>query len=352
MRTLYLDVTRGVTVEALLAALLDAGAELPRLAADLEPIVGDVGLRAELRPPHGSVVWSVPSSSPPAIREMVSALRRSAWHGALRAHAARILMALHGPEIHDPQAGVLVLALLLAVGQLGVTGIRLSPVPIDMSTLPPWAARWLTGWNVVHQTGAICDPVALWALRALGAHSGSFPSMRIICAGQGLLDSHGGVRAWIGSPIEATLPGTVAVFETALPIGWEGDLERVRTACFEAGAEEVFVHPPDSRGGIRISLRCDPGHEHALKDCLLEGIGVAGLRTTWVNRESLIQERLTVPTPGGAIRLAVHREGGAPVRLVPELCDALQVARQTGLSVRSIMRLAVDEALHRAALVG
>ncbi|MEB3187848.1 MAG: nickel insertion protein [bacterium] len=352
MNTLVLDVSRGVTLDALLAALVDAGVDTDRLVEDLASVVGPVSIRLEPYPALGLNIVCEAHLARPDIPDIVRAIRRSPWQGSLRAHAARLLMGLHAPVFGPGRPVVQALAILLAIGQLGVTRLVLTSLAVDPLAVPAWGARWLQGWDVLPVSGAIVDPAALWVLRSMGARTGDFPTMRILASGSGLFGPVDGVRAWLGSEVAAHPRGPVAVLETALPPGWGGDLARVRKACLAAGAEEVFVHPPAPRGGIRMALRCDPAHEQGLRDCLIEDIGVMGVRTTWVQRDAVEAERLSVPTPGGSVRLAVHREGGTAVRLVPELCDALEVARETGHSVQTILRLAVDAALHRAALVG
>jgi uncharacterized protein (TIGR00299 family) protein len=382
-RVLYLDCVGGLAGDMLLAALLDAGAELETLRAvpralgiegvEIDPErverqgIGALHLRIEARHDHDHRRYA-------DIRALVEA---SELPEGPRAHSlaafrrlAEVEGGIHGvapEEVHFHELGSLdtlvdVCGAFVLLDELGVERVVSSPLPFARgfveaahgvlplpapATLGLLAGAALVGVDtqaeLVTPTGAA---IAATAVDAWGA----LPPLTLERVGYGagtkeLTDRPNVVRVVLGS--ESRRLTSVVVLETNLDDFTPELVPDAIERCFDAGALDVWTVPVQmkkGRPGFIVSALARPDAENAVARALLEETSSLGVRVSRLERYELDREERVVEVEGSAVRIKVGLLEGRVVNVAPEHDDCAEVARASGRSVKSIWA----EALARA----
>jgi pyridinium-3,5-bisthiocarboxylic acid mononucleotide nickel chelatase len=386
MRTLWVDAGNGAAGDMLLAALLDAGADLEAVRSGLrglavEPVdvrvtqVRRHGLRAlhaDVRAPRSDVsrnladVTAVLTAA--ALPEEARAFALAVFERLARAEAR-----VHGvavSEIHFHEVGALdaiadVTGCALALHDLGLLGAAtrvVSPVAAGSGTvraahgpLPvpvPAVLELLTEAGAPlrshHAAMELCTPTGAALLATLATEWGPAPDCvpRATGTGAGTADPEGHpnvVRVLIGEAAGAPGWATAemrrvdSTVDDLDPRLWPDVLESLRSA----GAADAWCAPVlmrKGRPGQVLSVLVDPDRLDAVCRVIFEQTTTLGVRVSPVERRFLTRDRVTVTVTGGAT-VGVKRGllDGAVVTAQPEYDEVRAAAIATGRPVHEVL---------------
>jgi pyridinium-3,5-bisthiocarboxylic acid mononucleotide nickel chelatase len=382
-RTAYLDCVGGLAGDMLLAALLDAGAELETLRS-VPGALGIEGVRIEVERVERQGIGALHVRIEAAddhdhrdyahIRELVSAaaLPEQARARSLEAfrRLAEVEGRIHGvsaEEVHFHELGsvdalVDVCGAFVLLHELGVERVVSSPLPFARGSvtaahgvlpLPaPATLGLLEGAALVgvETEAELVTPTGAAVAATVVEEWGQLPPLTLERVGYGagtrdLADRPNVVRVVLGTAAHGRT--RVVVLETNLddlsPELVPDAIER----CFAAGALDVWTVPAQmkkGRPGFVLSALARPEAEPAIARVLLEETSALGVRVSRLERYELDREERVVELEGGSIRVKVGLLDGRVVNLAPEHDDCAAVAKATGRSVKSVWA----EALARA----
>jgi len=382
-RVAYLDCVGGLAGDMLLAALVDAGAELQTLRGipralgidgveiDAERVqrqgIGALHLRIEAADDQDHRNYA-------DIRELVRSadLPERARDRALEAfrRLAEVEGGVHGvppDDVHFHELGSLdtlvdVCGAFVLLDELGVERVVSSPLPFarglveaahGVLPLPaPATLGLLQGAELVgiDTVAELVTPTGAAIAATVVDAWGALPPLTLECVGYGagtkeLTDRPNIVRVVLGSESRRLTP--VAVLETNLDDFTPELVPDAIERCYEAGALDVWTVPVQmkkGRPGFIVSALARPDAESAVARVLLEETSSLGVRVARLERYELDREERMVEVEGAAVRIKVGLLGGRVVNIAPEHDDCAEVARASGRSVKSIWA----EALARA----
>ena len=384
-RIAYLDCVSGLAGDMLLAALLDAGADLKVLRS----VPGALGLegveiaverveRQRIGALHLSVVASddVQHRDYRAIRGLVEAadLSERARTRSLETfrRLAEVEGGIHGvpPEdVHFHELGSLdtlvdVCGAFVLLEELGVERVTSSPLPFARGltnaahgTLPlpaPATLGLLEGAELVgvETEAELVTPTGAAIAAVVVEEWGALPPLTLEAVGYGagtkeLPDRPNVVRVVLGTETTTRPTGRVVLLETNLDDFTPELVPDVVERCFEAGALDVWTCPVQmkkGRPGFVFSVLARPEAQGGIARILLEETSALGVRVARLDRYELDRDERVVDLPGGSVRVKVGLLDGRVVNLAPEHDDCAALARSTGRSVQSVWA----EALARA----
>ena len=383
-RLCYLDCVGGLAGDMLLAALLDAEADLETLrgvpgALGLEGVV--ISTERVERQGIGALHLQVEAPDDAGHRtyreirrlvdeaELPEGVRTAAL--ATFARLAEVEGAIHGvppDDVHFHELGSLdtlvdVCGAHVLLAHLGVVRVVCSPLPFargltraEHGVLPlpaPATLALLQGAPLVGvETDAeLVTPTGAALAATLVDEWGPLPPLTLDRVGYGagtrdLADRPNLVRVVLGTEAERPA-GRAVLLETNLDDMPPELVPDAVERCFAAGALDVWTTPAQmkkGRPGFVLSALARPGAEADVARALLEETTALGVRTTRLDRWELEREERTVEVTGGSVRVKVGLLDGSVVNLAPEHDDCAAVARQTGRPVKSVWA----EALARA----
>jgi pyridinium-3,5-bisthiocarboxylic acid mononucleotide nickel chelatase len=113
-----------------------------------------------------------------------------------------------------------------------------------------------------------------------------------------------------------------------------------------AGALDVFsssVLMKKSRPGVLLTILCDPAHLSRLMDLVFRETTTIGVRTYDVRRKTLDRELVPIATPFGDVRIKVSRMNGSVLNATPEYEDCQRIAAQRGIPLKEVIAAASFE---------
>jgi pyridinium-3,5-bisthiocarboxylic acid mononucleotide nickel chelatase len=382
-RIAYLDCVAGLAGDMLLAALLDAGAELETLRGvprtlgiegveiDVERVerqgIGALHLRIEARHDHEhrhyrdirELVERAQLPERARIRSLDTFRRLAAAEGAIHGVAPDDV---HFHELGSLDTLVDVCGAFVLLDELGVERVASSPLPFargfveaahGVLPLPaPATLGLLEGAALVgvETEAELVTPTGAAIAATVVDEWGALPPLTLERVGYGagtkdLADRPNVVRVVLGT--ESRARTRVVVLETNLddlsPELVPDAIER----CYEAGALDVWtvqVGMKKGRPGFVLSAIARPDAEAAVVRALLEETSALGVRVSRLERYELDREERVVEVAGATVRIKVGVLDGRVVNLAPEHDDCAAVAKASGRSVKSVWA----EALARA----
>jgi pyridinium-3,5-bisthiocarboxylic acid mononucleotide nickel chelatase len=367
----------GLAGDMLLAALVDAGAPLDAIRA----AVTDTGLTGwdltvtqvlthGLTSSRATVKVSDDATSRKAgeLIAMAGRVRDRAVAAvatkALRA-IAEVEGRLHGEdpdEVHLHELGghdtlVDIVGVAAALHALGIRTVHCEPLPLGSGTvrtahgiLPcpaPATAALLQGAVVTGTslTGETVTPTAAALLKALDADYSSPPPMRLGATGYGagtrtLSDRPNVAVVRIGE-LEPKDTRDLVVLETNIDDVTGEVLGYVIGHLIDSGALDCWVTPAVMKKGRPahvLHVLATPEKADGIEQLIHAETGTLGVRRTTVRRTAAPRTTDVVHVHG----MPVRRKHG-PVHGKPEYDDAVAVARQTGLPLRTVLAMAAEE---------
>ena len=377
MRTLVIDMPSGIAGDMLLAALVDAGADLDRIATGLDGLgVGPIPvLRSRVQ--AGSLAATRLDVSAPQeaawaplagghahrpYREIRDRLSAAALPPRVRDRAQAVFRALaeaegavHGvaaDEVGFHEVGSLdaiadVVGCCLALEDLAIDMVAggtvqpgrgtvrcahgLMPVPV------PAVARMLatSGWPMRlpdRDTGELTTPTGMALLLGLGAPAAQ-PAGRIVATGLGA--GHKAIPGLVNAVrvlvVESAAPATgdeVVELRTQLDDATGEQLGAALDRLLAAGARDAYLTPilmKKGRPGSLLTVLAAPADADRLTDLILTATPAIGVRRSLHTRRILPREAVTVSVRGMAVALkAVVRPDGR--RTAKPEADAVRAA--------------------------
>lgn len=383
-RTLYLDCVGGLAGDMLLAALLDAGAELETLRR-VPVSLGIDGVEIDVerveRQGIGALHLRIDAADDQThrhyrdIRGLVEAagLPERARTRSLDAfrRLAEVEGGIHGlppDDVHFHELGSLdtlvdVCGAFVLLDELEVEHVASSPLPFargfvkaahGVLPLPAPATLGLLGGAAlvgVETEAELVTPTGAAIAATVVEEWGALPPLTLGAVGYGagtkdLPDRPNVVRVILGA--EAWRPtGRVVLLETNLDDFPPELVPDAVERCFAAGALDVWTVPAQmkkGRPGFVLSVLARREAEEEIARILLEETSALGVRVSRLDRYELEREERRVDLEGGSVRVKVGLLDGRVVNLAPEHDDCAALARSTGRSVKSVWA----EALARA----
>ncbi len=398
-KLLYVDAIAGLAGDMLLAALLDAGADVERVRAGLHRLgVEGLGLQHERTTRQGIAAARVTVTGAAEerahrrwadVRALIerAELPPRACERALAIFAAlaRAEGAVHGVEpetVHFHEVGAIdaigdVCGIALALEDLAIDELVCSPLPLARGQveaahgcLPLPAPATLELLRGAPLLGAELDvelvtPTGAAVVSALAASWGSLPPLRLAAIGYGagareLADRPNVVRVLCGQRVGGAERAGGAASADAGMIGEdiveiESNLDDISPElvpdaverCFAAGALDVWltsVQMKKGRPGIVLSALARPAAERAVIDAIVRETTTLGVRVRQARRWALTRQWLTVQVDGAPVRVKLGMLDGEVVNAAPEHDDCAAVARASGRAVKDVWAAALAAA--------
>ena len=383
-RVAYLDCVGGLAGDMLLAALVDAGAELGTLqrvprALGIEGVA--IGVERVERQGIGALHLRIDAPQDHAhrryteIRGLIEAadLPERARTRSLDAfrRLAEVEGGIHGvppDDVHFHELGSLdtlidVCGAFVALDELRVERVVSSPLPFarglvqaahGVLPLPaPAALGLLEGAALVgvDTDAELVTPTGAAIATTVVDEWGALPPVTLEAVGYGagtkdFPDRPNVVRVVLGAE-NARPTGRVVLLETNLDDFAPELVPDAVERCYEAGALDVWTAPVQmkkGRPGFVVSVLARPEAQGEIARALLEETSALGVRVARLDRYELEREERVVEVDGGSVRVKVGLLDGRVVNLAPEHDDCATLARSTGRSVKSVWA----EALARA----
>ena len=113
-----------------------------------------------------------------------------------------------------------------------------------------------------------------------------------------------------------------------------------------AGALDVFSTPVQmkkNRPGQLVTILSDAGNVARLMDLIFAETTTIGVRTYEVRRKTLEREFVSVPTPLGEVRIKISRVNGTILNATPEYEDCRRIAEERGVPLKQVIAAAAFE---------
>lgn len=365
MSTMWIDATGGVSGDALLAALVDAGAEPTGLQAAVDAVLpGAVRLRAGETHRGGVPVTTVALEARRADgpgdagrEDPERALEQADLDDRVRRRAlvaltrlASVTPAAAGPQDAPQRADrrpavAQAIAVSAALVALDVGTVVLSPVGLGPSPAPT-VLRLAGGWDVLPGgPGARTTATGLALVTSLADRPGPLPSMRVRTSGVGAAgeeDDGGALQVVLGDEAPRPTPGTAhaVVVEANVddldPRLWPD----VVAALLASGASDAWLTPilmKKGRPAHTVHVLCPPDLVEAVGDVLWRHTTTLGWRATPVIKHVLDRTWVEVATAAGPVRVKLGLRDGRVVQAMPEYEDVRRAAADADVPVREVL---------------
>jgi len=390
----YLDCFSGASGDMILAALIDAGADLGAVEAQLATLglpfeltfttVHRCGLRAclvEVSAPDGT--WAVMRTYADGLRLLEGAQLDPvvAEHAvSILGRLARAEAQVHGvtaPEVHfheldgvDTIVDVVGSAAAFASLEAGAGSARVvaSPVATGVGVVPsrhgplplpaPAVLELLGGGALYGRSieAELITPTGAAILAEYAEAFGKMPSMTVSSVGYGAgtreLEIPNVLRVVLGEAVGSSRsdpPEGVEdlLIETTLddlnPELFPYVLERLSAV----GAVDAWVVPVIGKAGRPaqvLQVLAPPHAEEAVRDTLVTETSTLGVRVSSVRRYMLPRRWLEVTVGDRTVRVKVAMRDEVAVNVAPEYADCAEAARALGVPLKEVYRAALAAA--------
>ncbi|CAM3611053.1 nickel pincer cofactor biosynthesis protein LarC [Smaragdicoccus niigatensis] len=382
---LYIDCVGGIAGDMLMASLIDAGASLTSIQAQLPAVGVELQVKRVERQGAGALLLDVAVTGHDHSHRTwrdVRAIIDSAElpeRARVRAHKAFELLAIaeghvhgvspdevefHEVGAHDAIADICGVA--LALEDLDIDEVVCSPLPLGRGVtkgahglLPLPAPATLALLRGVPVSGAVVPgetvtPTGAALVAALASSFGGIPVMTLASVGCGAgqrdsKDVPNIVRALIGQR-------TAGLDRSSGPIVLETNLDDlvpefvpdIIDACLAAGAADAWTTPivmKRGRPGITLCALVPEAKERPVADVILRHTTALGVRARRSeHRWALQREFITVHVDGHPVSIKLGLLGDEIVNLKPEHRDCVRVAQETGRTVKAVWTSALAHA--------
>lgn len=392
-RHAWIDASAGVAGDMLLGALVDAGADLRRVATVVDAVApGTVELsahdvrRAGQRATKVEVTPLVESPAQRHWSDIRDMLATAAVPVRVRARAHDAFAALaeaegraHGidPErVHFHEVGAWdsiadVVGVCAALEELGVTTLSAGPVALGSGSVRaahglipvpvPAVAELALGWRVRSGgEGELATPTGMALVRSLAERCEDLPDLVPDAVGVGagtrdVEDRPNVVRVVLGTLGGAADASRMELVETNVddldPRLWPG----VLAALIEAGAADAWLTPilmKKGRPAHTLSVLCAPAVAETMVDLVFTQVPTLGVRRSVVTRAVLDRISRVVEVDGVAVRIKMGLRAGAVISATPEFEDIAALARVRGVTERDALGLAQQAAVAAGYVMG
>jgi hypothetical protein len=390
-RIAYFDCFSGISGDMALGALVDAGADLAELRAELAKLkLSGWKLHAERTISYGIAgtrlhVETAEQRVHRHLADITQILDASALDADVHDRALAVFTrlaeaeaAVHGTtreQIHFHEVGALD-AIVDIVGT--VVGLKLLSVDALYASALPLGSGWV---NAAHGRIPVPGPAVLRLLgevdapllpdatpfelvtptgAALLAELATFarPALRIGATGYGFgsrdIGRLNAARLWLGAATvasandEPTPADQVVLLATNIDDQPAEQLAYVAERLLAEGALDVWWTPigmKKGRSALMLSALVRPAAERLAVEIIFRETTSLGVRRQQLERWTCERAERSVTTPWGAVRVKEQRWRGAVLGSAPEYEDCARIAREQHVPLRAVYA-AVHEALH------
>ena len=390
-RHAWIDASAGVAGDMLLAALVDAGADLAAVQAAVDLVIPDAVClstttvnRAGLRATKVAVTVLVDDPPHRTWRTIRTMLSESALPERIRRDALAVFTRLataeghvHGIEaqdVHFHEVGALdsladVIGVCAAVNQLGIDTISVSPVAVGSGRVKaahghipvpvPAVTQLAQGWQIhAGGEGELTTPTGMALVTTLATGSTDLPSMVLHAAGSGAgtKDTPGRpniTRVVIGQPTSSHHDpvSTAVVLEANVddldPRLWPGVLTRLLID----GASDAWLTPilmKKGRPAHTLNVLCPPNLADGLRQVIYAETTTLGIRQHTVSKHAALRGFAEIDLDGDRVAIKLAHRDGRIVQATPEFEDIARAARRRRMPERQVL----DQAKSAAAAAG
>jgi uncharacterized protein (TIGR00299 family) protein len=335
---------QGFACTRLQVSLTDPGKQTPRHLKDIRQLIGDSGLDAQVKQ---------------------DALRIFERLAEAEAHVhGQPMDRIHFHEVGAVDAIVDVTAALVGLRLLGVERVYASPIPVGSGTvtcehgvLPvpaPATAALLEGVPLAEcdEPGELTTPTGAAVLTTLAHGFGTVPPMTLQRTGVGAGQREGIHRPNVLRVLLGDLAATpefadvdqIAVVEASVDDISPEVLGYTMDRLLGFGALDAYFVPismKHNRPGVLITVLCDPDRVPEIEELLFAETTTFGVRHYLARRSKLTRKHVEIATPYGPIRIKVGRRGPEIVTASPEYEDCRLAAERTGVPLREVMAAAI-----------
>lgn len=377
----YFDCFSGVSGDMTLGALVDAGAELGAIEAELRKLpVQGWSLAAE-KVKRGALAATfvkvttqethhhrgltkildtiARAGLAPRAAERASAIFRRLGEAEARIHNTTVEQ-VHFHEVGALDAIVDIVGAAVGCELLGIEEFACSAVNVGggraqtaHGPLPvpaPASIEMLRG-KPVYSSGIekeLTTPTGAAIVSTLCARFGALPPMSASVIGYGagsweLPEQANVLRLVIGeSAVASARPGEqiVTVLETNLDDMNPQIYGYLAEQAFAAGALDVYstaVQMKKGRPGVLLTLLCEPPNADALAALLFRETTTLGVRSYEARRRVLARETVAIETPHGRVRMKLARLNGSVLNAAPEYEDCRRIAAERGVPLKQVL---------------
>lgn len=381
MRLCYFDCFSGLSGDMLLGALVDAGADLQAIEAELRRLpVSGWSLAAE-KVQRGALratqvrVATTETHHHRGLSEIRDLIARAGLAARAAARATEVFQCLgeaearvHGvpvEKVHFHEVGAVDAIVdivgacvgfqLLGIEQFACSALNVGGGRVETAhgvlPVPAPATAEMLRQAPTYSTGIereLVTPTGAAVVAALVRQFGAQPSMTVSRIGYGagsldLKEQPNVLRLFVGESAEAARAAdepTVTVLEANLddmsPIVGGYFMEQ----ALAAGALDVFFTPVQmkkNRPGMVLTVICPPERADALSALIFEQTTTIGLRQYAARRRVLERELITVETPLGPVRMKLARLNGRVLNAAPEYEDCQRLAREKSVPLKQVL---------------
>jgi uncharacterized protein (TIGR00299 family) protein len=387
MRALYFDCYAGASGDMICGALVDAGADVDALRAQLASlglsgyeITTERVKRSGIAATKFNVAVDEAAQPHRHLKDIREIINRSALSELTRQRALRAFEMLADAEarvhattrerVHFHEVGAVdsiidTVGAMIGFELLGVEGFFASSLRVGHGTIKaahglmpvpaPATAELLRDVPVYAGdiSGEFVTPTGAAIIASLSQGYGPLPEMTLTKTGYGAgtRDPEGfpnALRIMLGdlsSRVHSSDAGdeTIAVIETNIDDMNPQAFGFVMDRAFQLGALDVYLTATQmkkSRPGVMLTVLCEPERREAITGMLLSETTTLGVRYYDARRRVLARVFETVTTRYGEVRVKVARDGVRTVHFQPEYEDCARLARQVGVPVIEIQSAA------------
>lgn len=377
----YFDCFSGISGDMTLGALVDAGADLAQIEAELRKLpVKGWSISAE-RVKRGALAATFvkvateethhhrgltkildtieKAGLSPRAAERASAIFRRLGEAEARIHGTT-LDQVHFHEVGALDSIVDIVATSIGFDLLGIEEFACSAVNVGGGRtqsahgplpIPAPASADLLRGAPVYSNGVekeLTTPTGAAIVSTLCTQFGAMPPMTTNAIGYGagswdLKEQANVLRLFVGeSAAKRAAPGehTVTVIETNLDDMNPQIYGYLVEQAFAAGALDVYstaVQMKKNRPGQLLTLLCDPAVADTLVGLLFRETTTLGVRTYEAQRKVLQRETVQVETTHGSVRMKLARLNGSVLNAAPEYEDCRRIASERGVPLKQVL---------------
>jgi uncharacterized protein (TIGR00299 family) protein len=390
-RTAYFDCFSGISGDMVLGALVDAGADLGAIEAELRrlgldgwSISAEKVKRGAISATHVTVETSEghhhrglsiilgrieKAQLAPRAAERATRIFTRLAEAEAKVHAMPVEK-VHFHEVGAVDSIIDIVGACVGFELLGLDDFVCSAMDVGGGTVmtahgllpvPAPATTELLAGVPVHTSGVLKElvtPTGAAVATTLASAYGQVPTMTMKAVGYGagtadLKEKANILRILIGERDGVALGDSSAGWD--LPVSViEANVDDMNPQVYgyfaekalAAGALDVWSTSAlmkKSRPGIVITILCEPSNTQRMMDLLFRETTTIGVRTHEAQRKILDREFVRVKTEWGDVRIKVSRLAGAIVNAAPEFEDCKKIAESNGVPLKSITAAASFE---------
>lgn len=384
MKLIYFDCFAGASGDMMLAALLDAGASLDVVKAELAKLpLAEYELQTSRVMKNGiaalSVTVEVTEERQPHrhFKDIVDMLENSGLAPAVQESSMAVFWRLavaeakiHGktPEnVHFHEVGAVdsivdIVGVCAALWALGIDKIYSSPLHTgsgfvrcahgELPVPAPATLELLTGVPVYSRgiEAELLTPTGAAVLSTL-AEFGTLPAMTVTSNGYGAgkkdLSIANVLRVMVGETKEndAYLREEAVILEANIDDMNPEMYSYVTTKLLNRGALDVTLIPVQmkkNRPGTLLSVLTTPEHAQTITEILFTETTTLGIRRLTAEKLMLPRRHQTVETQYGSVGIKIGELNGKIINVAPEYEDCHALAKKTGAPLKTIYQAALD----------